>query len=53
MTMLRMRWADTEEDDIDGISAVLPEPEVIGPDERGNKTVIEYKRGDNDEIIKV
>eukprot|EP00898_Chlorokybus_atmophyticus_P007454 jgi/Chlat1/770/Chrsp104S01243 len=50
----KMRWADTADDDElydDEEEDVLPEPQVFGPDDKGVKTIIEYKY--NDEGLKV
>lgn len=50
--MSRIRWADTAEDDFENMEMPLPEPQTLGPDDKGIKTVIEFKRGEKNEIIK-
>lgn len=46
----KIRWADTlDDDDVKEI----PVGSVTGPDAKGVKTVIEYKKNDKGEIVKV
>lgn len=46
----KIRWADTLDDD-DAVQ--IPVGSVTGPDAKGVKTVIEYKKNDKGEIVKV
>lgn len=45
----KLRWGDTLDDEDTGI----PPSRVLGPDANGVKTVIEYKKNEKGEIIKV
>jgi translation initiation factor 3 subunit G len=48
MAATKIRWGDTlDEDDS------LPANSISGPDGRGVKTIVEYKRNDKGEAIKV
>ena len=46
----RPRWGDTLDDDDVGF---LPPTEVTGPDAKGIKTIVEYKRNDKGDTVKV
>lgn len=45
------RWGDVDDDADDAV--ILPPPTTSGPDSRGIKTTVEYKRNDKGEIIRV
>ena len=45
------RWGDVDDDADD--AAILPPPTTSGPDSRGIKTTVEYKRNDKGEIVRV
>ena len=47
------RWGDAEEEDEGGLDAVLPPPQVIGPDEKGIKIVIEWRVNEEGQRVKV
>jgi hypothetical protein len=46
------RWGDAAEED-DGIEGVLPPTQVIGPDEKGVKIIIEWRKNEDGVRIKV
>jgi translation initiation factor 3 subunit G len=46
------RWGDAAEED-DGIEGVLPPTQVIGPDEKGIKIIIEWRKDDEGKRTKV
>ena len=46
------KWGDLGEDD-DGLDAVLPPPQVIGPDEKGIKQIIEWRKNEDGAVVKV
>ena len=46
----KIRWADTLDDDEE---REIPVGSVTGPDAKGVKTVVEYKKNDKGEIVKV
>lgn len=46
------RWGDAAEED-DGIEGVLPPTQVIGPDEKGVKIIIEWRKNDEGVRTKV
>ena len=46
----RARWGDTLDDDDVGF---LPPTEITGPDAKGVKTVVEYKKNDKGDTVKV
>eukprot|EP00250_Pteridium_aquilinum_P008721 c1815_g1_i1 orf=136-1020(+) len=46
------RWGDLGDDD-EGPDAVLPPPQVIGPDEKGIKVVIEWRKNEEGSVMKV
>eukprot|EP00271_Cylindrocystis_brebissonii_P012122 TRINITY_DN30231_c0_g1_i1.p1 TRINITY_DN30231_c0_g1~~TRINITY_DN30231_c0_g1_i1.p1 ORF type:complete len:293 (+),score=63.52 TRINITY_DN30231_c0_g1_i1:202-1080(+) len=52
MSKEAFRWGDADEDD-DGIESVLPPPQVIGPDEKGIKIVIEWRLNEEGQRVKV
>ena len=45
----RVRWGDAEEDDGD----ILPPPTVTGPDGKGVKTRVEYKKNERGDTVRV
>jgi translation initiation factor 3 subunit G len=45
------RWGDVDDDADDAV--ILPPPTTSGPDSRGIKTTVEYKRNDKGEIVRV
>ena len=45
-----IRWADTLDDDEE---REIPVGSVTGPDAKGVKTVIEYKKNDKGDVVKV
>lgn len=47
MSRQKIRWGDTLDDE-----DALPRSSVKGPDEQGNKTIIEYYRNDKGDAIK-
>ena len=49
-TSQRVRWGDAVDDDDD---TVLPPPSVTGPDAKGIKTRVEYKKNAKGETVKV
>lgn len=49
MTATKIRWGDSLADEDDS----LPSNSISGPDSRGVKTFIEYKRNEKGEAIKV
>lgn len=46
------RWGDAAEED-DGIEGVLPPTQVIGPDEKGVKIIIEWRKNEEGVRTKV
>ena len=50
MASSRPRWGDTLDDDDVGF---LPPTEVTGPDAKGIKTVVEYKKNEKGDTVKV
>lgn len=50
MAATKMRWGDTLDDDD---ANDLPPSTETGPDARGFKTKVEYKRNDKGETVKV
>ncbi|GJP34908.1 hypothetical protein CLOM_g19388 [Closterium sp. NIES-68] len=46
------RWGDAEEEE-EGLDSVLPPSQVIGPDEKGIKIVIEWRLNDEGQRVKV
>lgn len=46
----KIRWADTLDDDEE---REIPVGSVTGPDAKGVKTVVEYKKNDKGEVVKV
>ena len=46
----RARWGDTLDDDDVGF---LPPTEVTGPDAKGVKTTVEYKKNEKGDTVKV
>ncbi|CAH2079203.1 unnamed protein product [Thlaspi arvense] len=48
----KVLWEEVEDDD-ENLDFLLPAKQVIGPDENGNKTVIEYKFNDEGKTVKV
>lgn len=46
------KWGDAADDD-DGIDGVLPPVQVIGPDEKGIKLIIEWRKNDDGSRVKV
>ena len=49
----KIRWGELEEDDGDYYAYLLPPPVVIGPDENGVRTTIEYKFNEDGVKVKV
>lgn len=47
-----LRWGDAAEED-DEIEGVLPPTQVFGPDEKGVKIIIEWKKNDDNVRTKV
>lgn len=50
--MQDFRWGDLGEDD-EGLDAVLPPPQVIGPDDKGIKMVIEWRKNEEGAVVKL
>lgn len=51
---LRMRWGDALDEEEEGSpTSVLPPSTVNGPDARGIKTYIDYRKNDKGEVVKV
>lgn len=48
----QFRWGDADEDD-EGLDNVLPPTQVIGPDEKGIKIVIEWRMNDEGQRVKL
>lgn len=48
----QFRWGDADEED-EGAESILPPPEVIGPDEKGIKIVIEWRINEDGKKVKV
>ena len=46
----RARWGDTLDDDDVGF---LPPTEISGPDAKGVKTIVEYKKNEKGDTVKV
>jgi translation initiation factor 3 subunit G len=46
------RWGDAAEED-DGIEGVLPPTQIIGPDEKGVKIIIEWRKNEEGVRTKV
>lgn len=46
------RWGDLGDDD-EGLDAVLPPPQIIGPDDKGIKIIIEWRKNEDGSRIKV
>jgi translation initiation factor 3 subunit G len=44
----RVRWGDVDDDE-----EALPPPSCSGPDARGIKTAVEYRRNERGETVKV
>ncbi|XP_068653790.1 uncharacterized protein [Aristolochia californica] len=49
----RVRWGELDEDDGEDLDFLLPPRQVIGPDENGVKTIIEYKFDDDGNKVKI
>uniref|UniRef100_M4EZD3 Eukaryotic translation initiation factor 3 subunit G N-terminal domain-containing protein n=1 Tax=Brassica campestris TaxID=3711 RepID=M4EZD3_BRACM len=49
----KFRWGEMDEDDDRDLDFLLPPKQVIGPDENGLKTVIEYKFNDEGSKVKI
>ncbi|KAJ4893356.1 eukaryotic translation initiation factor 3G1 [Raphanus sativus] len=49
----KFRWGEMDEDENDDLGFLLPPKQVIGPDENGLKTVIEYKFNDQGNKVKI
>ena len=47
----KIRWGDTLDDD--EVVLQMPQGSETGPDVRGVKTVVEYKRNEKGDIVKV
>ena len=45
------RWGDVDDDADDAV--ILPPPTTSGPDSRGIKTTVEYRRNDKGEIVRM
>eukprot|EP00249_Psilotum_nudum_P012189 c23632_g1_i1 orf=407-1291(-) len=46
------RWGDLGDDD-EGLESVLPPTQVIGPNEKGIKVIIEWRKGDDGSRVKI
>ncbi|GKV28383.1 hypothetical protein SLEP1_g37453 [Rubroshorea leprosula] len=49
----KLRWGELEDEDEENLDFLLPPRQVIGPDEKGIKKVIEYKFNDAGHKVKV
>lgn len=49
----KIRWGEMEEDEEDNMDYLLPPKQVLGPDERGIKKVIEYRFNEDGQKVKV
>eukprot|EP00897_Mesotaenium_endlicherianum_P005161 jgi/Mesen1/4673/ME000241S03701 len=47
------RWGDAADEDEGGLDHVLPPTQVIGPDEKGIKVIIEWRINDKNQKVKV